>query len=165
MKTVLALDLGTTTGWAIGSSPLSIISGVMKLQPGRFDSASMRFIRFVAHLNGFTVLHPIDFVVYEEVRSHKGTDAAHIYGGLMAHLQVWAEERGIPYEGVPVSTIKRWATGKGNAGKPEMIRAMQALGHKPADDNEADALALCRLKLQELSDVHTGRTEQIDFLS
>ena len=151
MPTVLALDLGTKAGWAIGSSPQSIISGVMKLQPGRFDSASMRYIRFVKGLNTLAATyHPIDFIVYEEVRSHKGSDAAHIYGGLMSHLQVWAEERSIPYEGVPVGTIKRFATGKGNAGKPEMIAAAKAWGHKPADDNEADAIALCRLKLDEL---------------
>jgi hypothetical protein len=43
---------------------------------------------------------------------------------------------------VPVGTIKRHATGKGNANKGLMIAAMRARGHSPADDNEADALAL-----------------------
>ena len=46
------------------------------------------------------------------------------------------------YQGVPVGTIKKYATGKGNANKAAMIAAMQALGFQPADDNEADALAL-----------------------
>ena len=45
----------------------------------------------------------------EEVRRHAGTDAAHVYGGLMATLTAWAELRGVPYEGVPVGTIKRFA--------------------------------------------------------
>ena len=74
--------------------------------------------------------------------AHAGTDAAHIYGGLMATLTSWAEVRGIPYEGVPVGTIKRHATGKGNAPKEAMIAAARARGFSPADDNEADAIAI-----------------------
>jgi Holliday junction resolvasome RuvABC endonuclease subunit len=41
-----------------------------------------------------------------------------------------------------VGTIKRHATGKGNAGKGEVLAAMRQRGHAPADDNEADALAI-----------------------
>ena len=48
----------------------------------------------------------------------------------------------MPYQGVPVGTIKRFATGKGNADKAAMIAAMRARGYLPADDNEADAIAL-----------------------
>ncbi|WP_246099051.1 hypothetical protein [Tepidimonas thermarum] len=84
----------------------------------------------------------IDLVVYEEVRNHKGVDAAHIYGGFMAHLTAWCEHHQIPYQGVPVGTIKKHATGKGNAGKAEMIAAAKVRGFDPVDDNHADALAL-----------------------
>ena len=48
----------------------------------------------------------------------------------------------MPYQGVPVGTIKRFASGKGNAGKDAVIAAMRARGFAPSDDNEADALAL-----------------------
>ena len=41
-----------------------------------------------------------------------------------------------------IGTIKKHATGKGNAGKDEMIAAMRALDHGVTDDNEADALAI-----------------------
>ena len=44
--------------------------------------------------------------------------------------------------GVPVGTIKRHVTGKGNADKQAVIDAVRKLGFAPADDNEADALAL-----------------------
>ena len=73
------------------------------------------------------------------------TDAAHVYGGLMASLTSWAELRGVPYEGVPVGTIKQHATGKGNAPKQAMINAARARGFSPADDNEADAIAILHL--------------------
>ena len=69
-------------------------------------------------------------------------DAAHAYGGFMGHLTAWCEHHNIPYQGVPVGTIKKHATGKGNAGKSEMIVAAKVRGHNPVDDNEADALAL-----------------------
>jgi hypothetical protein len=46
------------------------------------------------------------------------------------------------YEGVPVGTTKRFATGSGNADKTAMAAAMRARGFAPADDNEADAIAL-----------------------
>jgi Holliday junction resolvasome RuvABC endonuclease subunit len=149
VPTILSLDLGTTTGWCMGGAPHMLVSGVMKLKPGRFDSSSMRFVRFLKQLNDLMALEKPDFVVYEEVRRHAGTDAAHVYGGLMAHLQVWCDDNDIPYEGHPVGTIKKFATGKGNADKDAMIAAVKAWGHRPADDNEADAIALCRLKLAE----------------
>ena len=81
-------------------------------------------------------------VYFEEVRSHRGVTAAHAYGGFLAHLTAWAEANKIPYRGVPVATIKRHVTGKGNADKEAVIAAVRALGFDPADDNEADALAL-----------------------
>jgi hypothetical protein len=46
----------------------------------------------------------------------------------MASLTSWGELRGVPYEGVPVGTIKRHATGKGNANKQAMIDAARATG-------------------------------------
>jgi hypothetical protein len=51
-------------------------------------------------------------------------------------------EHCVPYEGVPVGTIKRFATGRGNADRSAVIATMRARGFAPADDNEADALAL-----------------------
>jgi hypothetical protein len=84
----------------------------------------------------------LDMIVYEQVRRHAGTDASHAYGGWLAILSAWCEQKSIAYEGVPVGTIKRYATGKGNADKAAMIAAMRARGFAPTDDNEADALAL-----------------------
>ena len=48
----------------------------------------------------------------------------------------------MPYAGAAVGTIKRHATGKGNAPKLAMTQAAQARGFSPADDNEADAIAI-----------------------
>ena len=106
----------------------------------------MRFLRFRAWLTEVAASagDQIQAVYFEEVRQHAGVDAAHVYGGFLATLTAWCEHNQIPYSGVPVGTIKRHATGKGNADKAAVIEAMRALGYRPADDNEADALALLR---------------------
>ena len=142
-RTLLALDLGTTTGWALHSLDGLITSGTVSFRPGRFDGGGMRYLRFTNWLAELDRLSgPIASIWFEEVRRHAATDAAHVYGGLMATLTAWAELRGVPYEGVPVGTIKRHATGKGNADKAAMIAAARARGFSPADDNEADAIAI-----------------------
>ena len=103
----------------------------------------MRWLRFRKWLDGMADNHgALEAVYFEEVRRHVGTDAAHLYGGFLAELTAWCEKRGIPYQGIPVGTIKKAATGKGNANKDQMIAAMQAKGFSPETDNDADALAL-----------------------
>lgn len=141
--TILALDLGTTTGWAIRGFDGLITSGTVSFKPSRYDGGGMRYLRFTNWLTEIDRLSgPIETIWFEAVRRHVGTDAAHVYGGLMATLETWAELRGVPYQGVPVGTIKRHATGKGNAPKEAMIAAARARGFGPADDNEADAIAI-----------------------
>ncbi|MBW8270002.1 hypothetical protein K1J50_10940 [Caldovatus sp. SYSU G05006] len=150
---VLALDLGTTTGWAlrgqdgtITSGTITsgtITSGTMTFRPSRFEGGGMRFLRFKRWLTEMKQLSGgIESMVYEQVRRHAGVDASHAYGGWLAILSAWCEHHGIPYQGVPVGTIKRFATGRGNADKAAMIAAIRARGFAPADDNEADAVAL-----------------------
>ena len=141
--TILALDLGTQTGWALGSPQGGITSGSQSFKPQRFEGGGMRFLRFKRWLADIRqCADPISLVVFEEVRRHAGVDAAHAYGGFLGHLTAWCEHHQIPYQGVPVGTIKRHATGKGNASKEEVVASVRMLGHQPADDNEADALAI-----------------------
>ena len=141
--TILALDLGTTTGWALAGRDGSITSGSQSFKPQRFEGGGMRYLRFGKWLDQtLDVSGGIDVVHFEEVRRHLGTDAAHVHGGLLATLTSWCEEHGVPYSGVPVGTWKRHACGKGNASKDDVIAAMRARGFEPADDNEADAIAI-----------------------
>jgi Holliday junction resolvasome RuvABC endonuclease subunit len=142
-RSILALDLGTTTGWAMRTAGGQILSGTNDFRPRRFEGGGMRYVRFTDHLVELAMsAHGIGRVVFEEVRRHAGTDAAHVYGGFLATLTAWCEEYEVPYQGVPVGTIKRHVTGKGNADKAAMIAAVRARGYHPADDNEADAIAL-----------------------
>ncbi|WP_208438237.1 crossover junction endodeoxyribonuclease RuvC [Bartonella taylorii] len=144
--TILCLDLGTKTGWAICGADGHITSDTEDFQSRRFEGGGMRYLRFKQWLTELKrSVDEIDAVYFEEVRRHVGTDAAHVYGGLLGHLTAWCEQHQIPYEGIPVGTIKKAATGKGNASKEEMIKAVRTKGHNPKDDNEADALAILYL--------------------
>jgi hypothetical protein len=148
-KSLLAIDLGGTTGWArwddgevtSGSIPLSKKSG------RRFEGPGMKFVRFSRWLN---TQPTIDVVAFEEVHRHRGTAAAHAYGGYLSHLTAFCEIQSpvIPYEGVGVGDIKKRATGNGSATKEMMIAACSKLGVTPADDNEADALWLLVLMVE-----------------
>ena len=140
---VLALDLGTTTGWAMQSVGSTIESGTVSFRPSRYDGGGMRYCDFAA---GWTSMSTnaagIGVVYFEEVRGTPARTRRIIYGGLLATLTAWCEQRSIAYQGVPVGTIKRFITGKGNADKQPVMNAVRARGFSPADDNEADAIAI-----------------------
>lgn len=144
MTALLALDLGTKTGFAVRANG-AIAFGVQDFTPSRFDSGAMRFIRFRKFLMDLHAQDPIGFIGYEEVRAHAGTGAAHVYGGFMAVLQVFGSEHGVAYEAYPVGTIKKFWTGSGNASKDRMIAVAKQMGFETTDDNAADALAILHL--------------------
>ena len=150
---ILALDLGTTTGWALRSNDGPIAHGFISFKTQRFEGGGMRFLRFKQWLTEVKALgsglEGLGAVYFEEVRRHASTDAAHVYGGFMGVLTAWCEHHETPYAGVPVGTIKRHATGKGNASKSDVIDAMRSLGHPVTDDNEADALALLEWAMKQ----------------
>ncbi len=142
IPSILALDLGTSMGWALRLGT-ETHSGTVSFRPSRYDGGGMRYLRFRSWLDQLASEHMLPEAVYfEEVRRHAATDAAHIFGGLLATLTLWCEQRRIPYQGVPVGTIKRHVTGKGNADKQAVIAAVRDRGFMPADDNEADAIAI-----------------------
>lgn len=142
-STVLALDLGSTTGWAMRPADGRIESGTVSFRPSRYDGGGIRYLRFRAWLGGMAAdAAGLAAIYFEEVRRHVGTDAAHLYGGFLATLTSWCEQQDIAYQGVPVGTIKRFITGKGNADKEAVIAAVRARGFAPTDDNEADAIAI-----------------------
>jgi Holliday junction resolvasome RuvABC endonuclease subunit len=141
-SSILALDLGTSTGWAMHLGDRKIESGTVSFRPSRYDGGGMRYLRFRGWLNSISANAGLNAIYFEEVRRHAGTDAAHLYGGFMATLTAWCEQQRVAYQGVPVGTIKRFIAGKGNADKQAVINAVRARGHQPSDDNEADAIAI-----------------------
>ena len=143
LPVILALDLGQRTGWAVRASDGQIASGTEEFRHDRWQGGGIRFLRFKRWLTDLkNCVGALDLVVFEEVRRHVSVDSSHAYGGWLAILTAWCEHHCIPYQAVPVGTIKRHVTGKGNADKAAVLEAVRRLGFNPGDDNEADAIAL-----------------------
>jgi Holliday junction resolvasome RuvABC endonuclease subunit len=150
-RKVIGLDLGTKTGYAFTYSdrPTAELSGFADFSPRRHEGGGMRFLRFRIWLENL-IGDSNCVVFYEEVAAHKGTAAAHAYGGFLGVLTELCERRSIPYRGLPVGTIKKHATGKGNAGKSMMLaKASTTFGEVKSED-QADALWVLDLGLREL---------------
>ncbi len=151
-RKVVGIDLGTHTGYAFCTDDVARIafSGVQDFTPRRHEGGGMRFMRFSLWLDEFLAGDHV-IVFYEEVASHKGTHAAHIYGGLLALLTGHCEKHDIPYLGFPVGTVKKFATGRGNASKNDMMaHAEMKFGGSVISHDQADALWILALGLREL---------------
>lgn len=142
MSVYIGIDPGTSCGWAVlNDKGERLASGVWDLKSRRHEGGGFRYVRARALLGKLLDVYGAEVVAYEEVRSHAGTSAAHVYGGLVAVITGLCEEREFPYQGQPVGTVKKLATGKGNASKAAMVAAAQARWPGCGDDdNEADAL-------------------------
>ena len=144
--TTLALDFGLKCGWAVGTADrLPFESGVWRLHEGNLRERGGRWLKLWRHLKNVDALYgPIKVIVFEAVRRHEGISAAHVYGGLRAIAELFAESRGerfIEVRTVEVAHVKQYATGKGNARKEKMLSvARQRFAFEIIDDNQADAL-------------------------
>ena len=150
MKYYIGIDPGTQCGWAVvDANGNRLASGTWDLSSRRHEGGGMRYVRLQSHLRELFDAYPPATVFYEEVRRHLGTDAAHVYGGIVSHIAAFCECRSTAYCGIPVGTVKKYATGKGNAQKDAMVAATVARWPDwRGDDNEADAIwvALAGLK-------------------
>ncbi len=158
MSTILALDLGLHTGWAIYNKQDGITSGSkdfsLKKRKHHSPPRSVSFSNFEVWLRDVLRDESITCVYYEEVMGHIGTRAAHAYGAFECLMEIACYERRINPIGVPVKTIKKFATGNGNAKKENMIHAALALNINVTDDNQADAVHLLRYVLYGKGDIN-----------
>jgi Holliday junction resolvasome RuvABC endonuclease subunit len=145
---VLALDLGTRTGYAFYKDG-TIISGTQKLRHSK-NASGLRFVHFRRWLMEVIDTHNIYSVFFERVYGHKGMLAAQVYGGFIYTLAAVCEEMQIKCTGIQVATIKRFMTGRGNATKEEMVAAARLRDFDPQTHDEADALAILLLALKTI---------------
>ncbi len=139
----LALDLATRTGWAYMLDG-QVYSGVTDFKRKKKDHEGEPFRKFYMWFNTILKDAKPEKIFFEEPGFMKFRKATEMRGGYAAIVKGYCAELNLPIEGVPVGTIKKHATGKGNAKKADMVAAMKAQGFDPKDDNEADALALLK---------------------
>jgi Holliday junction resolvasome RuvABC endonuclease subunit len=154
---ILALDLGTRTGWALWDGSRTE-SGVQVFDLKRGESPGMRFVRFNGWLSSWAPNgHRPALVAYEQTH-HRGGAATEIAAGFATRIQEFCARHGIEHTAVHSATLKKWTTGKGNADKRAMVAAVARRWKAVEDDNEADAIALLHYALGELvSPVMAGR--------
>jgi Holliday junction resolvasome RuvABC endonuclease subunit len=140
IEKILALDPATHCGWAHSSAG----GGTWDFKVRRDESVAMRLHRLYAAINSLWKMHGVQLIAYEAARhAAPGMQGALVVQAEMQGvIKLWCEERQIPYVGYGPSEIKKFATGKGNAPKDQMILAAQAKWPqlKIVDDNHADAL-------------------------
>lgn len=144
---ILALDLATLTGWAHSCGE----SGCQDFALRRGDSPGMRYLALGGWLSRVYEDRPFDLVAYEQPH-YRGGHATEVLAGMVARVQEFTAQHGIEITSRHTAEVKKHATGKGNANKPEMVAA--AVARWPADeiidDNHADALWLLDLVQREL---------------
>lgn len=147
---ILALDCGTKAGWA-SEVDGRIESGVQDFGLKRGESKGIRFLRFNTWLNKMLELVKPHIVVYEMAHL-RGGHATEILVGMTTRIEEFCESKNIEYSSVHSGTLKRFATGKGNASKEDMMRAATLkFGRVIDSDDEADALLILGWAKQEFT--------------
>jgi Holliday junction resolvasome RuvABC endonuclease subunit len=91
----------------------------------------------------------IDLVVIEDLPTH--AKSAGITGMVHGAVRAYLLRLKVPYVLITPASLKKYATGKGNAGKPEMaVAAFKRAGKEFGDDNQCDAWWLRAMGLDHL---------------
>lgn len=100
----------------------------------------------------YTCTQSADFVVIEGPAYSRQLGAGHHEAaGLWWAIVDLVHTRGTPYAVVPPTTLKRYATGKGNATKPDMrVAWLKRTGEDVRDDNAVDAAWLRAMGMNHL---------------
>lgn len=144
---IIALDLGSNMGLAHNGM------GVPIIEHKKFEGTrAHRVYGIMTWLdNRFSQIRAacdIDLVVYERPFG-RGMDATRCGWGIAGVVEGIATKHGWACTDTDPQTIKKFATGKGRAEKPEMIAAAQRMGYTGSNEHEADAF--CLLKYSEQS--------------
>ena len=138
---IIAFDLGANFAFARSGNPGSA-GHILLLGPRAHRQGQLQV--FLASL--LTTGPMLDAVVYETPFC-RGRDATRSSWGSAGVIEAAASLANLPVLDVAVATIKKFATGSGNAPKTSMIDAAQKLGYRGLNEHEADAW--CLLKYAE----------------
>ena len=139
---ILALDLGTKTGYAIVDDGRVLLSGVWNFTREKNEHYGHMFFNLREQLKATIWREGIDMIAYE-LAHHRAGPATRIGVGMNAIVLLVCASCDIPMREVHTATLKKHATGSGRASKDEMIvKAREYLDREPVDDNEADAVLI-----------------------
>src|SRR3989442_9645594 len=101
-------------------------SGVQVFEVRRGESPGMRYLRFNAWLSQWAPdgWRPA-LLVYEQTH-HRGGAATEIAAGFATRAQEFAARQGLEHVAIHSGTLKKWTTGRGDADKGAMVKAVAA---------------------------------------
>jgi len=149
-RRTLALDIGSTIGWARRHADGSLASGEAAFNGSRATKLAALANWLVNDLTKYET----DLVIYERPFA-RGQAATRMGWGMAGVIEAFATIHGAAVLDAHNATVKKWATGGGNAGKEEMVAACWQWGRDPADEHEADAL--CVLYYSEVHALSGGK--------
>ncbi len=146
---ILALDLGTKTGFALRRRDGCIAHGTEEFTPRASWAPGQKWQRFRSWLSTTITENNVTQIAFEDVKRHGPGQvlAAHAYGGFRAMLEMVADQHRVTLIPFGVGQIKKHWTGSGVAKKDAMIQQAKARGFRVLDDNNADALAILHLAI------------------
>lgn len=165
---ILALDLGTTTGYCLGQTGIGApvpqagsILWATKTEVTQFGrmrltrTSDPRVLRFERWLAGKLQTTKLDAIIFEDVEFSTYTKQTQLWSSFRAVVWIAANAADVTVECVPVTTLKKFATGAGNADKSMMARALKMrhpeFSKKELDDNAVDAIFIWKWAAQTLA--------------
>ena len=146
MDLMLAIDLGTNTGWALCGPVGDSSTGCHLLKAAKEKpSHGELFRRFYRWLGDMHNKHGFKAIAVELVnrRVHKGTAQNDLHVGYRAILKMVCAQRDIRLVEIPVGTAKKAISGRGNASKKLVLECAKRLGWETrGNENAADAVAV-----------------------
>ncbi|TXH46969.1 MAG: hypothetical protein E6Q97_28185 [Desulfurellales bacterium] len=137
MKRIVAFDLGSNFAMA------TVIDGALHTEKITRTSDQLRehwLGQVMGYVAGVCDQIKPELVFYERPFA-RGQAATRMGWGLAGVIEAVASQANIPVLDMPPATIKKWATGKGNATKEEMTETAQFMyGYAGEDEHEADAV-------------------------
>ena len=159
---ILALDLGTKTGWASlmehGGGLRTFTSGVHQLKVARGTNPDVRKVLFRKWLADTVLLKKPNLIIYE-MPHLRGGHASSFLEHLVGLLVVFCLDHDILYMSLHSGTLKKFATGSGSASKEEMVLTAEQRYGKVQDDNQADALHLLAWAIENVNTESERNTE------
>lgn len=171
-KAVLALDLATTTGWAIATPqavaawPVCLLGAKGPIDGVTYGSVNfsgggrgLLFLGFSRWLDQLIEREGIGSAAIEAPVQARTMQAMRIAGGLAGLSEMVCAFRGVKSVDVAPTTVKKHFSGIGNAKKPLMMAICDARGWLPQDNNAGDALAVLDWAIHSFGNVTNTPTK------
>jgi Holliday junction resolvasome RuvABC endonuclease subunit len=148
-RATLALDLGTTFGYALLRPDGKVEHGEEDLSLKKNEGEGARYLKFNRWLVDTNARHEIGRLYFESVvfSMPNAALASQVYGGLRAVMFMFVERNRITTEGFAPSTVKKRFAGHGNATKQDVKDQARRMGFMVDGFNEADAVAILHVGL------------------